>query len=217
LPYSGLPDWSYPVFFGLLSLTLSFGKGLAFFAGGLCVLPWVSSFAMPEPVRAVLRLWLAFLLGILLVYSHWWGWYGGFGAGPRFMLFAAVPASLLLAQVLVDPPDHWLGSLCVLALVALGCWSSVAATVFENGGEAVCTASNYALESFCWYTPEFSVLWNPFVGIEHAWDNLSTSAWAIVLYGVATFAVLTRQVFARLLTQIGSALGAAEATKHWGF
>jgi hypothetical protein len=217
LPYSGLPDWSYPVFFGLLSLTLSFGKGLAFFADGLCLLPWLSRLALPDRIRAVLRLWLAFLLAILLVYSHWWGWYGGFGAGPRFMLFAALPASLLLAQLLVNPPDHWLGSLGALVLVALACWSSIAATVFEKGGEAVCTANNYGLESFCWYTPEFSVLWNPFVGVEHAWDNPSPSAWAIVLYGVVAFLVLTREIVVRLVGQIRAALIAAEPTKRWGF
>ncbi|HEX8632416.1 MAG TPA: hypothetical protein VF755_30015, partial [Catenuloplanes sp.] len=38
MPYSGLPGFSYPIFFGLLSLCLSFGKGLLFFAPGL-VLP----------------------------------------------------------------------------------------------------------------------------------------------------------------------------------
>ena len=30
LPYSGLPEFSYPMFFGLLSLLFSFGKGLVF-------------------------------------------------------------------------------------------------------------------------------------------------------------------------------------------
>jgi len=217
LPYSGLTDWSYPVFFGLLSLTLSFGKGLAFFADGLCLLPWLSRLGMPEPIRQVLRLWLAFLVGILVVYSHWWGWYGGFGAGPRFMLFAAVPASLLLAQLLVHPPDHWLGSACAIALVALACWSSIAATVFENGGADVCTASNYALESFCWYTPEFSVLWNPFVGSMHAWDGVTTSSWMLVVYGAVVFVVLTRELLVRLAEQCRASLQAIDLSKGWRF
>jgi len=217
LPYSGLTDWSYPVFFGLLSLTLSFGKGLAFFADGLCLLPWLSRLEMPARVQVVLRLWLAFLLGILVVYSHWWGWYGGFGAGPRFMLFAAVPASLLLAQLLVRPPEHWFGTLCALALVALACWSNIATTVFENGGADVCTANNYAVESFCWYTPELSVLWNPFVGSVHAWDNLPTASWLLVAYGAAVFLVLTRELWTRLVAQLRSAWVASEATKRWSF
>ena len=35
LPYSGLPGFSYPLFFGLLSVLFSFGKGLVYFAPGL--------------------------------------------------------------------------------------------------------------------------------------------------------------------------------------
>ena len=35
LPYSGLPGFSYPLFFGLLSVLFSFGKGLVFFAPSL--------------------------------------------------------------------------------------------------------------------------------------------------------------------------------------
>ncbi len=46
MPYSGLPNFSYPFFFGLLSLTLSFGKGLLFFAPGLLL-----------PVRKTLLRW----------------------------------------------------------------------------------------------------------------------------------------------------------------
>ena len=35
LPYSGLPGFSYPLFFGVLSVLFSFGRGLVFFAPGL--------------------------------------------------------------------------------------------------------------------------------------------------------------------------------------
>src|SRR5260370_1733102 len=35
LPYSGLPAFSYPIFFGVLSLLVSFGKALLFFASWL--------------------------------------------------------------------------------------------------------------------------------------------------------------------------------------
>src|SRR5262249_11087533 len=35
MPYSGLPGFSYPIFFGILSILFSFGKGLLFFAPGL--------------------------------------------------------------------------------------------------------------------------------------------------------------------------------------
>ncbi len=35
MPYSGLPGFSYPLFFGLLSILFSFGKGLVFYMPGL--------------------------------------------------------------------------------------------------------------------------------------------------------------------------------------
>src|SRR5581483_7540858 len=85
----------------------------------------------------------------------------------------------------------WAGQLASVILVALGCWVSVATTVFENGGADVCTSNGYQLESLCWYTPEFSVLWNPFVGSVHAWDGLSPGRVAVVLYGAAVFGVVS--------------------------
>jgi hypothetical protein len=196
MPYSGRPGFSFPFFFGLLSLTLSFGKGLVFFASGLLLLPtWR---LLPEAVRPVLRLWLAFVLGLVLLYAKYWGWYGGFSAGPRYMLFASFPATLLLAQALSVPARRWYGTLAVLLVLAMSCWTSVATTVFEKGGEQICTANNYILEHLCWYTPEFSVLWNPFVGPLRA---LTSGEWAMLAYGGLVCVWLALPLLARLLTQ----------------
>ncbi len=214
LPYSGLPEWSYPIPFGLLSLLLSFGKGLVFFAGGLCLLPWLRELRLPAALGPLLRLWLAFLLGLLLTYSHWWSWYGGFGAGPRFMLFAALPASLLLAQLTLKPPETWIGEVSAIVLVGLGCWVSIATTVFENGGADVCTSNGYQLESLCWYTPEFSVLWNPFVESTHAWDGLDAGRWMIVVYGAIVFAFLSAATARSLAARVIKSVRAI-ATSPW--
>src|SRR4029078_4990998 len=43
---------------------------------------------------------VAFLAGLILVYARWWAWYGGWGWGPRFLLYAGVPSALGLAIVL---------------------------------------------------------------------------------------------------------------------
>src|SRR2546430_10361340 len=43
--------------------------------------------------------------GIVLVYGTWWAWYGGFTWGPRFLIFASLPASLLLAAQIRRPPQ----------------------------------------------------------------------------------------------------------------
>lgn len=197
MPYSGLIGLSYPLFFGLLSLTLSFGKGLAFFAPGLLLLPVHSRLGLPDGLRAVCRLWLAFTLGLLLLYSTYWGWYGGASAGPRYLLFASLPATLLLAQFLTTAAARWQTALVALLMVALCCWGVVATTVFENGGMNLCLGHNYQLEALCWYTPEFSVLWNPFVS--PTWDR-STGARVVMAYQGLVFLVISRALVKTLFT-----------------
>src|SRR5206468_1402629 len=114
--------YSYPVFFGVLALLFSFGKGLLFFAPGLFL-----------PVRRSLRQlsggdydlgrlywgWVAFLVGLLLAYAPWWAWYGGLTWGPRFLLFASVPASFALAIRLRDVTASIAVRLLTLAVLAL--------------------------------------------------------------------------------------------------
>ncbi len=187
MPYSGRPGFSYPIFFGLLSELLSFGKGLAWFAPGLWLLLRGRRLDLPEALRPVLRLWLAFLLALLLLYGKYWGWYGGVSAGPRYFLFASLPATLLLAAFLARPPAGWGEALAALALLGLSCWGVVATTIFEGGGLDLCTANGYALENLCWYTPEFSVLWNPFVGPLRA---LTVKEWSLIGYEAAVVLVL---------------------------
>ena len=212
MPYSGRPGLSYPFFFGLLSLTLSFGKGLAFFACGLWILPWLRRLPFPDDLRAVLRLWLSFLLGLILLYSNYWGWYGGVSAGPRYLLFATFPATLLLAQLLAAPPKHWAGTLGALLLLALSCWTTTATTVFEQGGVDLCTRNNYAFEHLCWFTPEFSVLWNPFVA---PFNGLKPGEWTVLGYEAVVFALLALPLAKNLALQLRDRLAALDPWRAW--
>src|SRR6185437_9984369 len=67
-------------------------------------------------------LWLAFVGGMLLVYAHWWAWYGGWFWGPRFFLFASLPAALALA-VRLHARNAGLGAnLLTLGALALSFW-----------------------------------------------------------------------------------------------
>lgn len=162
LPYSGRSDFSYPFFFGLLSITLSFGKGLFFFAPGL-LLPVRRLLRRTEPaLETTYLLWLAFLVGLVLVYARWWAWYGGFYWGPRFFLVASFPAALAIAVRLRDRTAGLAPQLLTLAALGLSSLVAVSAAL-GNTGQDICLADNYALEHLCWYTPEFSVLWHPFV------------------------------------------------------
>lgn len=168
LPYSGLPGFSYPLFFGVLSLVFSFGKGLLFFAPGL-----FARYPGPEPgtppdreeaVRLVYHAWVAVVVGLALVYARWWAWYGGAAWGPRFLLFASIPAALVLAR--------WAGrsatrspaaNVLVLAALALSCWVGANGHVYREYGHEAFWENDFALEHLTWAVPECSVLWRPFV------------------------------------------------------
>jgi hypothetical protein len=163
LPYSGRPGFSYPIFFGVLSILLSFGKGLLFYTPGVLI-----------PIRRTLQtintrlwngylLWLLFGVGLVLTYSRWWAWYGGFYWGPRFFLFVSIPASFALALRLRYPPVTLLGRLALAAVLALSLWVAVVGIVYGQSNLDICTQNGYALEHLCWYVPEFSALWHPFI------------------------------------------------------
>lgn len=174
MPYSGLANFSYPFFFGLLSLLFSFGKGLLFFAPGLLLpvrktlLRWQQKSQVP--LYQVYLLWIAFVVGLLLVYARWWAWYGGVFWGPRFLLFASLPASLALAVRLLHYKESSLAvNLLTLGVFVLSVWVGIDGAVYQWSTSlyqtmpAVCTQQNYNLEMLCYYTPEFSPLWLPFV------------------------------------------------------
>ena len=196
LPYSGRPGFSYPVFFGLLSILLSFGKGVLFFAPGLLL-----------PVRARLRsaghgiwrgyqLWIVFVAGLIVAYAPWWAWYGGEFWGPRFFLFASLPASLAIAARLRYPGPSLGGRAVTAGVLALSVWVGISATVFNHPNVALCVQHHYALEHLCWYVPEFSALWRPFVHTQH----LSGLDILYLLFAMAVLARMLHAVFSNVLT-----------------
>jgi hypothetical protein len=167
MPYSGLPGFSYPFFFGLLSILFSFGKGLVFFTPGLLLPVRKTLLKIQQDIKldflAVYILWLCFLCGLILVYAKWWAWYGGAFWGPRFFLFASIPASFALATRLQYRSASLLLNLFTLVVLFLSFWVGIDGAVFGQTALNICMANNYALEVLCFYTPEFSVLWHPFV------------------------------------------------------
>ena len=164
MPYSGLPGFSYPFFFGLLSLIFSFGKGIIFFAPGLLLPARRALGAFSVRLRMIHRLWLLFVVGLILVYASWWAWYGGWFWGPRFLLFASIPASLALAVWLRKADASLWMRLAALGVLTLSCWVGLNGAVFSDATLApVCLWDDFAREAYCHYIPEFSVLWRPFV------------------------------------------------------
>jgi hypothetical protein len=183
MPYSGLPGFSYPLFFGVLSVLFSFGKGLSFFAPGLFLrwnLPQTTD--SDQPFVKLIDLQLVFLLGLIATYSRWWGWYGGQFWGPRYLLFASVPACFLLAYFSNQAVRGFSRQIFYLVAVILSGWVCVQGYLYGNSDLAICGDNKSALELLCWYVPEFSPLFRQFViGFHEVPINrLLYAAWCIV-------------------------------------
>ena len=156
------PASATPLYLGLLSLLFSFGKGLFFFAPGLLLIPRQVAGSLTV-LRTIHLVWLAFLLGLVLVYARWWAWHGDIFWGPRFLLFGSIPAALAVATWCGGSVrSRWTDALG-LVFVLWSCWVGVNGLVFRRYELQACSADNYQLEFLCWYVPEFSVLFRPFV------------------------------------------------------
>ena len=166
MPFAGVPGFSYPLLFGLLAILLSFGKGLVFFTPGL-FLPMrrriAEQWGERSPIWAMYTLWLWFVVGLILVYAKWWAWYGGWFWGPRFFLFASIPASFALALWTQRPAARLWVNLIIFALLALSLWVGINGALFQQASLSICTDNNYLLEVYCHFTPDYSALWRPLV------------------------------------------------------
>jgi len=80
--------------------------------------------------------WLLFLTGLVLVYSPWFAWHGGLTWGPRFLLFASIPAALAIAVRLGDLTAPLWVRLLTLAALALSVWVALCGAVFPDAAFA---------------------------------------------------------------------------------
>jgi hypothetical protein len=207
MPYAGEPGFSYPFLFGLLSVCLSFGKGLLFFTPGLLLpIRRATNQTMLSDGHSLFRLylwWIMVVVGLIVVYSPWWAWYGGLTWGPRFMLFASIPAALAIAVRLNDlVVPLWL-RLFTFAVAAMSTWVGICGAVFVDAANLpVCSLNDYQYESLCHYTPDYSVLWYPFVrGI-----SLSPVSSLVVGYFLFAFGWLVWPLCRSIAGDIGPAM-----------
>jgi hypothetical protein len=215
LTYSGRPGFSYPLFFGLLSLLFSFGKGLVFFAPGLLLSFGGTVRGLGERLARCYRLWMIFLIGLVLVYAKWWAWYGGWTWGPRFLLFASIPAALALAASLARPSPSMGKNMLLLGILALSFWVGMSGAVYGLSGLEECRAAND--EFLCWYVPEFSVLWRPFVTASAP----NGRQMLLLGYGLTVLAYLSLPVAGRLGRGVRQWMASLRASTFgrgdWGF
>lgn len=185
LPYSGLPGFSYPFVFGVLSILFSFGKGLALFAPGLWLMLRRTADRMPDALRLFQRHGVWFLAGLVIVYAKWWAWPGGWFWGPRFFLFASIPASFALAIHLSDTRATTAAKALTVAVLAWSAWVGISGAVYGQNEMGICSAEAN-IEPLCWYAPEFSALFRPFI-VPKA---LNTSERIVFAYSVVAAVVL---------------------------
>jgi hypothetical protein len=166
LPFSGQEEFSYPFMFGVLSLLISFGKGLVFFVPAVFLPLPDDPDRTPEresDLRWMYCAWISVVVGLVLLYARWWAWYGGWFWGPRFLLFACFPAALAIARRTVDPDQLSSGAnVLMLGVLALSSWVALNGVVYQQIGLEPFNANNSALEFAVWYVPECSVLWWPY-------------------------------------------------------
>jgi hypothetical protein len=224
MPFSGKGGFTYPFFFGLLSILFSFGKGIFFFAPGLLLpirktLQRLYEKEKPALYRVYL-LWLCFLVGLILVYSSWWSWFGGLFWGPRFFLIASIPACLALAVRLHDRDNASLAlNLFTLLVLCLSFWVGLDGAIFSDKATAIplCMVNSGRFELLCHYTPDFSALWYPFVNPQ----PLRRLRILYIVYWACVFAYLLLPLFSKVASQTIEAYKSFQARylniKQWKF
>jgi len=188
LPYSGREGFSYPFLLGVLAILFSLGRGLLFFTPGLV---FAASFAR----RHAVALMLLFVAGLVVVYAKWWAWYGGLSWGPRFFVFAAVPASLLLALRLRRAGTSVGADVAALLVLVVSAWVGLSGAIADLSTLDFCIAHDAANEHVCWYTPEYSPLWHPLVDF----PSLTWKTGLLAAYCAVVFAYLASPLVASLL------------------
>jgi len=182
-PYGGKPGFSFPLFFGILSILFSFGRGILFYVPGL----WLALHPpqSPKTLGRVYVLWMLLLVGEILIYSRWHAWHGAGYWGPRFFLFASIPSSYLLAVRLSDVAKSVSGKLITLIVLSASAWVGLDGGIFhlKNLPDQFCDQLEGIL---CLYVPEFSPLWFPFVKS----PPMATSDWAVLIYSALVFVTL---------------------------
>lgn len=163
LPYAMGPGFSYPLFFGLLNVIFSFGRGILWFAPGLVLLFHPSLWNGTDKARELVRASLLYLAGLTVVYAKFWAWHGGAFWGPRYFLFASILAAYLFAAVGRDRgvSPFWRTVWVVTALAS--CWVACQGVLFGTDFLEDCFRQGHELEYTCYYVPEYSVLWRFFI------------------------------------------------------
>ena len=150
---------------------------------------------------------MSYLAGLLVVYSVYWSWHGGWFWGPRYLLIASIPASFALAACLSRVDLSLPLNLLTLGVLSLSMWVGINGAVYgDDAVRSLCVQRfHYFEEPLCYYTPEFSVLWFPFV----AHTPPEPGQVSFLVYGVLVAVVLIVPVLVRVVRQAASGIQAS--------
>jgi len=162
LPYSGGPGFTYPLFFGVLSVLFSYGKGLLFFSSGLLVC-FCRGLFRNTTVGIFLFAGFFYICGLVLVFARWWAWSGDWFWGPRFYLFTSIWAVVALTEILPSLQSSYRRHSFWVAASALSFWVGCQGLLFGQDFLEDCYQNVKKVEFICHYVPEYSVLWRPFI------------------------------------------------------
>ena len=70
---------------------------------------------------------------------------------------------MLIAVRLVHAPGLGFGNAVTLLVLTLSAWVGISGAIADLSTLDFCIQDDAALEALCWYTPEFSPLWQPVV------------------------------------------------------
>jgi hypothetical protein len=200
MPFSGNAGFSYPLLFGLLSIFFSFGKGIVFFVPSVFLVFGVHGKTIFRTIPAEVRAAGVFALLAVLLYSKWWAWYGGWFWGPRFFLFLSIPGAIITAVFLNSPSLVRQDMVIGIFLLMISTWVGINGYLFGQHNLEICIENHYALESLCWYTPEFSALWRPFVIGPQSWlfseKRIFFAGWQVIVlsYMLMTHIILRSKI-----------------------
>lgn len=197
--------FTYPLYFGVLSIVFSLGKGLIFFAPAI-FLPirrqLIAAGTSGMKLYHAYILWIACIVGMVLVYGGWYDWSGDWYWGPRFFLLASLPCSLALAARLHRPAASLVGNLITLVLLCLCAWIGINGAVFDlNTLAGPCAQLG---GSICLYLPETSTLLRPLITfrlLAPSMKSLAYLGFSLVIFAYLLFPLLritVRQITAAL-------------------
>ena len=75
------------------------------------------------------------------------------------------------------------GNAVTLLVLTLSAWVGIAGTIADLSTLEFCIRDDAALEALCWYTPEFSPLWQPFVDFPSlSWRTATVAGYCLFVF-----------------------------------